>query len=237
VRRPWALALLLALAALPGCGGGGGGSTSAPASTSTAQKSASATERARPPKQQSHLPSQAVPNPTRQSAPEGAPTPGTKAVAPGVPVTRGGDNSIQAFGTEGAEAERSQAFSELRAYLGALGGREWARACALASGQLRQDLGRLVAQSPTPPGDAKKPKGCAATLEALLGAAAPQALREATQVGELLSFRVQGEYAYLIFRGAGGKAMFIAMADEEGKWKVNVPKPEEFTQASPGGSQ
>src|SRR5262249_1998769 len=156
-----------------------------------------------------------------QHVPEGHPTPGSRAVAPGVPVTKGGDNSIQAFGTEGEEDPRAQAISNLTAYLNARLQGGWARACSLASDQFREELKRLI-ESAKAKGAAKKPEGCPGTLALLTSPQARAELRRRFQVNEVLSFRIRGEYAYLIFRGEEGKAMFVAMADDGGQWKVNV---------------
>ena len=163
-----------------------------------------------------------------QRAPVGNPIPGSKAVAPGVPTVKGGDNSIQSFGTEGSEDPREQAVSNLLAYLDARLAGEFERACSLASEEFRQQLARLIANAKAK-GDAEKPQGCAETLALFTPDKAKAALREKSQVDEVLSFRIEGPYAYLIFKGAEGKAMFIAMADDGGEWKVNVPEPGAFT--------
>jgi hypothetical protein len=231
MRRLPAASLLFLLLALAGCGDGGEGTT-------TSATAPPAKQGVAPPAQGrafqgNQKGTEANPGEVRQHTAEGAPVPGAKAVAPGVPVTKGGDNSIQSFGAEGEEGQRQQALAGLRSYLSALRAGKWAQACALASTQFKRELAKLVAQAK----GKEKPKGCAATLQALLGGSPRAALGEAAQAGELLSFRVEGRYAYLIFRGAQGKAMFIAMANDEGKWKVNVLKPEPFGEASKGTSR
>jgi len=232
-----ALALLaaLALTALAGCGGGGGESTSA--STSAAQlgeKTPTA-----PPKQSSQDKQKqlsakhgegASPHPARQHVPEGHPTPGAKAVAPGVPTTKGGDNSVQAYGKEGQAGPRAQAVEDLTAYVAAFSAHEWAKACALASGEYRQQLAGLVANAKMK-GNTARPEGCPATLAALAGKA-PRGALDVSRVAKALSFRIEGAHAYLIYRSAEGKAMFVAMKEDEGEWKVNVLQPEPFN----GGS-
>lgn len=229
MRRSGACLTLLALLAIAGCGGGGStASTSTAPSTTAKQSTATATQKP-PPKAKSGSDSNPA-NPVRQHAAEGEPAPGAKAVAPGVPVTKGGDNSIQSFGAEGQEEQRTQALAELRSYLAALRDGESSRACALASREYKRDLAKLVAQAK----GKDKPKGCAQTLEALLGGFGA-GLREAAQVGELLSFRVEGKHAYLIYRGAKGQAMFIAMANDGGQWKVNVLQPESFSETTQAG--
>jgi hypothetical protein len=222
-------AAVLAVAVLAACGGEGGGATST-VSTAAQQRPADPGGASAPGGSRKSKVAEAPPTPKRQHSAEGSPTSGAKAVAAGVPVQDGGDNSIQTFGAEGAEEGRSQALAELRAYLGALANLEFGRVCALASSQYRQELAKLMTQA----GDtdaAARPDGCPATLAVLLGDRPTAALREISQIDKVLSFRVAGPYAYLIFKGSSPQVMFIAMAEEDGKWKVNVLKPEPFAQA------
>ncbi len=232
--RRIASSLLLAgatLALLSGCGGGDGeqGSSAARDQSAAAAKSkGDAAEQEKAQGQEESGAVEASPNPARQDVPVGSPTPGSKAVAPGVPVVKGGDNSIQTFGTEAEEAPRDQAVSNLLAYRDARLAGRFARACALASAEFRDQLVQLIASAKVK-GGAEKPEGCADILALFTPERDKAALRERFQLSEVLSFRARGDgYAYLIFKGAGGKPMFIAMADDEGRWKVNVPEPEAF---------
>ena len=161
-------------------------------------------------------------------------TPGQKAVAPGVPTSKGSDNSIQVFGTEGQQDDASQAARALSAYLAAVAAEEWDRACQQASAQFREELGKLIEQAKTK-GDAKKPQGCAEILELILGAAKGAATFAAQAPRKVLSFRVEAPYAYLIYEDTQGKIRFIAMAGEDGGWKVNVPQSSEL-QTAPGAT-
>jgi hypothetical protein len=225
-------AVLFALPCLGGCGGSSSGETQATTSTAAKASQATTTAPAQGGQGQAKAPQSSPPEPDPPIAARR--TPGSKAVAPGVPVTKGADNSVQAFGAEGQEGEAAQAYAELRSYLAALGAGEYAKACEVVSSQFREELEKLIEGAKVPEGQ-QKPQGCAQTLAALLGGASAKALAPITAVGELLSFRVGPDgYAYLIFRGEGGEAMFIAMAKEGGKWRVNVPKPEAFQSASQG---
>lgn len=73
---------------------------------------------------------------------------------------------------------------------------------------------------------------CTDTLRLFFNRARTAQLRRDAQVKALLSFRVDEkngkQYAYVIFRGAGGKVRFIAMANDDGEWRVNVAEPAEF---------
>ncbi len=157
----------------------------------------------------------------------GNPVPGAKAVAPDVPLTKGGDNSVQEFGTEGEATPRTQAVANATAYIASFSAQDWAEACSLASGEYRQQLAQLIANAKVK-GNGEKPEGCAATLEALFGKA-PKGALDAFRIEEVLSFRVRGDgYAYLIYKSTGGQTMFIAMAEDGGEWKVNVFQPQPF---------
>jgi hypothetical protein len=153
-----------------------------------------------------------------------------------VPVTSGGDNSIQTFGQEGEETQRQQATAELEAYLNARARGDWAGACNAASRQFSEELEKLIEGAKAKPG-AEKPEGCAGTLEALYGKTPASSFQEAAQIDRVLSFRVREDgYAYLIYESQG-EIKFIAMANDSGAWKVNVPQPASFEGASQGETQ
>jgi hypothetical protein len=220
---PLLLALLCALA-LGDCGGDS--STTASIETTTAPPPTATVPTPKPQAHNDSAPKRTTP--TNAPGDPGDPTPGEKAPAPGVPVTPQGDNSIQTFGTEGAETERSQAEADLKTYLDARASGDWAVACEAASKQLTEELAKLIERAKAKPGT-EKPKGCAGTLEALYGKAPPKTLKQAAQIGEVLSFRIREDgYAYLIFKDPKGEVKFIAMADDEGTWKVNTTEPAAF---------
>jgi hypothetical protein len=225
------LAVLGALA-LGGCGGEGDAGTTASSETTTGAPTTTAPE----PKPKAHTGSAPKrTTPTNAPGDPGDPTPGEKAPAPGVPVTPQGDNSIQTFGEEGQDSERQQAEGNLRSYLAARARGDWAGACNAASRQFSEELEKLIEGAKAKQG-AEKPEGCAETLELLYGKTPASAFQKAAQVDQVLSFRVRDDgYAYLIFESAG-EIKFIAMANEGGAWKVNVPEPASF-QASQGEAQ
>jgi hypothetical protein len=223
--RSLAVSALLAALLLAGCGGGED-SESTTSKTTTASKQAGTTTGSHERESPAKAPAPTPPNPDPPVATERVP--GSKAVAPDVPVTEGGDNSVQAFGTEGEEDQAAQATATLGAYLGARADKDWAAACKEASAQLIEELARLVERAKAK-GDAEKPKGCAETLALLSGEASEAALEEAAVIEQVLSFRIRDDgYAYLIYKGAQGKVKFIAMADDDGTWKVNTVEPSAF---------
>jgi hypothetical protein len=217
--------LVIGALALAGCGGGGDSTTAASSETTSSQTPGANAPKPKP----EAAKDEAAKRTTPHNAPgePGEPSAGEKAPAPGVPVTPQGDNSIQTFGTEAAETERQQAEADLREYLEARARGDWAAACEAASAQLTEELAKLIERAKAKPG-AEKPKGCPETLEALYGKATKQTLSQAAQIEEILSFRTREDgYAYLIYKSPEG-VKFIAMADDEGTWKVNTPEPAAF---------
>jgi hypothetical protein len=244
-RRSLLLALLLCLVLLlSACGGGEDpdsestqGATPPSAQADTSEGTATRQDQGQADEQGQSTAGEAPPKtPTEPNPPIAQErTPGSKAVAPGVPVTKGGDNSIQAFGSEGEEDEAEQAGASLKRYLDARASGDWPGACEAASAQMREELTVMIERAKAK-GDVEKPTSCAETLELFFGKTPQQALQEAARIDQVLSFRVQADgYAYLIFE-AEGKVKFIAMANEEGAWKPNTLEPEAF-QGPQGESQ
>ena len=223
------LLLLLGAIVIGGCGGGGDEESNSKAATEQVETTTEAGQR----QEGKEAPPQTPPEPNPPTATER--TPGSRAVAPGVPTTKGGDNSIQAFGTEGQSEEAAQAAANLRAYLSARVAGDWAAACAVVSQEFRKQLEMLIERAKAK--GAQKPEGCPETLELLFGKAASKALQEAAQVNRVLSFRVEESgYAYLIYEDAEGEIRFIAMANEDGAWKVNTIEPTGFPETEEQGS-
>ena len=145
-----------------------------------------------------------------------------------MPIQPAGDNSIQEFGSEGEVDQREQALATLEDFLKARAAGRWAEACAATSRQFKRQLASTAATLPKD----RQPKGCAATLEFFFKWVPQAALRAQAEVRELLSFRVRGRYAYIIFRGAEDKVGYIAMRNDDGVWKINTANPEAFPSAS-----
>jgi hypothetical protein len=166
--------------------------------------------------------------PARQDTSLGSPEPGAKAVAPGVPVQPAGDNSIQTFGVEGEDVAREQALAMLQTYLSARAAGRWAEACSVTSRQFKRELATLAATLPK----RTQPEGCAAALRFFLSWVPQAELNDSAEVKQLLSFRVRGRYAYIIFRGAEDEVSYIAMRNDDGVWRINTTNPEAFPTAA-----
>ena len=196
-----ALATTLALA-LTGCGGGGGETT--PASTS-AQSPTTARPRQAERRQGSAA---AKPSPQHNGPSERPPPqPGSKPAAPGVPTSKEGDNSIQTYGLEASNAERAQATALVQAYLNARASGNWAKVCSYLAAKPRAEQERFAGGAP-----------CAKAMASFAAHAQTSILEEEAQI-DVLSFRVGGKYAFLIYRRPDG-IWATALTREAGNWKV-----------------
>lgn len=178
--------LLLASLLLVGCGSGGG------ASSSTATGASSTVSVQKPPK-------------------PGAPRQGAAQFR-----TRGGDNSIQEFGTEADESELRAAAVVLHDLLAARAAGRWARACSDLSASFKRSLTQLASRSRQAQGG-----GCAAALKALSAGVPPTALAEAT-IADAGALRREGARGFLLYYGAHHTPYGIPVAREGGSWRVGA---------------
>jgi hypothetical protein len=232
--------LVLLLLALQGCGGGGEeASTSSVTAKQQAPAEAQAESGSQAQSEQGHESSQHPAQPPAPSPhePVAGPVPGAKAVAPGVPTAKGGDNSIQTFGAEGQRNEATQALGAFDEFMRARLAGDWQAACEAASQQFRKQLGQVVEHAKPEKEGVQIPEGCAGTFELISGGAPAAPLRPIAQVKRELSFRIRGDdYAYLIYEDGEEAIRFIAMARENGVWRVNTLEPTVLPEAGDQGS-
>jgi hypothetical protein len=171
-----AAALVLVLA---GCGDGG------ETTTSSAEGESTAPQRATKPAAEKPKGAAALPRPN--------PKPGSKAAAPGVPVSAEGDNSIQVYGREASDAERAKLSALVHSYLNARAAGEWAEVCTALTAKTRAEQIRFA------PGSGN----CAEALAFFAKDADPATLRSEAQV-EVLSLRIDPRNAFLIYRRPDG---------------------------------
>lgn len=136
---------------------------------------------------------------------------------------RGGDNSIQDFGSEAGGSEFERAAAALHGYLDARAQGAWAAACSYLSSDTRRMLAKFASQSKR-----LKGRGCAATLAAF-SAGAKGALRAEANRADAGSLRVEGERGFVIYRGVEKTVFAIPMAREDGGWKVAALAPTPLT--------
>jgi hypothetical protein len=155
-----------------------------------------------------------------------APTEGSEAPAPGVETVKGGDNSVQTYGTEASEEERTEAAIALQAFLNARLQGDWEGICeALAQPALAQ-LDKFIKRAQSEGKDV----GCAGALAILDQGTAQSQLRQEAEITEVLSFRggghIPSDPSYLIFIGPPGKTLYsMPMYLEGGTWKVGMALP------------
>ena len=223
-----ALTVAAALA-LAGCGGdddsatttgtGGGAATVRTDDLSPQQQKRLEQLRERAEQKEQKQPARAVPfrEPTGPAPTSSAslPNEGEKSVTPGVPTTKGGDNSIQMSGVEGPAAERVQAAKVAKAYFDARAAGEWARACSYLMEPLERQLLAFGDQA------RGRELDCAAVMRAFTARVPDRVLREAADI-RVISLRVNGDGAFLLYRDGTGEAMVLAMGREDGFWKVGA---------------
>jgi hypothetical protein len=143
------------------------------------------------------------------------PEEGSKKAAPGVPVSRGGDNSIQTWGRESSAQERDEVTAILQAFLDARAAADWATACSYLAAEQRAEFESLGN------GDKRGNAACAETMRAFAVGVPPSAYDEEAQIDYVLSLRVGEGHAFLIYtRPDTSKIYANALREEDGTWKV-----------------
>jgi hypothetical protein len=127
---------------------------------------------------------------------------------------KGGDNSIQEFGSEATGSDFNKAAAALHNFLDARAEENWAAACSYASKGVIQSLETLAVRSKQ-----GNDSSCAASQEALFGGAPSSELARAAEA-DVESLRTEGDRAFIIYREAEGAVAAISMAKEGGIWKV-----------------
>jgi len=227
LKRPPILLAALALAAalaLGGCGGGdegdGGEATSQGRGATSAQQGAAGPRGGSGPGGGGGGEGEGLrgPGPARAPADPASlpePTEGSKRAAPGVPTSKGGDNSIQTWGLEASAAEREEVTATLQAFYDARARAEWARACThLAARQKAELAGFIRGRS----GNA----ACAEAMGALAEGIPPEAFAREARIDYVLSARAgRRDTAFLIYTRTGEDKVYAnAFAEEDGAWKV-----------------
>jgi hypothetical protein len=144
------------------------------------------------------------------------PNEGGKAPAPAVPLARGGDNSIQTFGVEAPSADRVEAARVFQAYLDARAAGDWALACSYMSEAIRTQLEQFGSQ-----GGSSRSLDCAEVTRGFTAGVSREILRKAADIN-VLSMRVEGGQAFLLYKDGDGLPSAVPMNEEGGNWKVSA---------------
>ena len=127
--------------------------------------------------------------------------------------TKGGDNSLQDHGSEASADELAQAAAALHGYLDARAAGAWRDACSYMVSGIAEGLAQFA-------GGARR-QGCPELLAAL-SAGMPESVRRTITEADVGSLRVDGDSAFLLFRGADNTVYFMPMGNEDGEWKVGA---------------
>jgi len=215
-----ALAVLLLALGLAACGGGSDestGSTSGEAAKEQSERSPSGSGSAK---------SEANGGGGKESEPEGPSGKGEAAKFKSKQhsdsgggaqqfVQKGGDNSVQEFGTEAEPQEFDAAATALHDFLDARAEGNWAAACEYMAKSVVESFEKLAAQAKQ-----IEDKSCAGVLEKLVNPAAKAAMKLEAEKANVGSLRVEGDRSFIIYRGIRGTVLSMPMASEDGQWKV-----------------
>ena len=126
-------------------------------------------------------------------------------------IVKGGDNSVASFGEESDESELREAAEAVHGFYAARAEGNWADACARFVGAAAQTarrprhLGRFE-ELPRVPRSFTTPLSDAAWAQ--------------IATVDAVSLRLDGEQAFLLYRGAGGDVYTMPLREEDGEWKV-----------------
>jgi hypothetical protein len=144
--------------------------------------------------------------------PDSSPQENSKAAAPGVPTSKQGDNSIQTWGLEASSAERTHLTTVVQAFLDARAEANWARACSYLAAEQRKGFEDVVKKSGT--------AACAEGMAAFANEVPVSAFAHEAEILKVLSLRVGGGHAFLIYTRPGGRIYATALGREGSVWKV-----------------
>jgi hypothetical protein len=128
--------------------------------------------------------------------------------------TKGGDNSIQEFGSESDETELQEAAEVVHNFHVARAEEDWDIACSYLAKSNIEQLEQLASQSPQ-----FKGSGCPPILKAFTRPLPAAIQREITTI-DAGSLRREGEQGFLIYYGADRETYAMPLREEGGSWKV-----------------
>lgn len=128
---------------------------------------------------------------------------------------KGGDNSVQEYGTEAEPTELNAAAVALHNFLDARAAGDWAAACGYLSKTTTEGFEKLAAQAKQ-----VEDTSCAGILGKLTNPAAKQSMQAEAEQANVGSLRIEGGRAFVIYTGIGGTVLAMPMASEGGVWKV-----------------
>lgn len=128
---------------------------------------------------------------------------------------KGGDNSVQEFGSEADTSERDAAAVVLHNFLDARAAGDWPAACSYMTRSTIKSFEELGAQSKR-----IEDTSCPGVLEKLTSLAVKKAMRDEADQADVGSLRIEGDRGFIIYRGPDNTVLAMPMANEDGVWKV-----------------
>jgi hypothetical protein len=129
-------------------------------------------------------------------------------------ANKGGEASIEEFGSEAGGSDRQQILAVFTDYMNAIADKDYGAACSHLSATVQSSLKQIA-------GKALGGKGCSAILPKLLAPTAPQVAREQAN-GKITKVRVEGDRAFVVFHAPGAKLYQLTMVEEDGEWKATT---------------
>ncbi len=200
VSRPLtALALSAALALLiAACGSSSSSTTTATPSTQASTPGATTTTST--PSSEASTPTttpQSTPSSTTPSTPSSSQSP---------------ENSIKGYGSAASSAQKTALATAAFSFFKAMAASDYPKICTDISASNRKELQAFSKAKP-------KLASCPAVLKTLIGTrGVPEAKKAAA--GKLISVRVKGPTAFVIFAPKGGKPSYFVLKREAGAWRA-----------------
>lgn len=154
------------------------------------------------------------------------PKEGSKEPAPGVPTSKGGDNSIQTWGLEASAGEREQVTADLQAFFDARVNGEWARACSYLVARSRSTFEGV--------GGGRGNAACGRGMGALNRGVSSRVFEQEAKIEDVLSLRVDERFAFLIYTRGDGMLYAIGFEHEDDAWKIVSVSPNELGRVASG---
>ncbi len=126
--------------------------------------------------------------------------------------------NIQTYGVAADKSDRAAVAATLRGYFGARARGDWARSCTYLATRTQRELQQFTSLTPQLKG-ADCGKRVAFVTTAM---PAEQKATSTAAVTAILSVRIQGDTAYVLYRSAGGIESAIPMVREGSGWKVGA---------------
>jgi hypothetical protein len=130
---------------------------------------------------------------------------------------KGGDNSIQEYGSEADASELDAVAAVMHDFLDARAAGDWSAACKYISKKTIDSFNQQISSQSNP----GEKLGCAKVLELLINPAAKKLMTTEAAKADVRSVRIEGKQAFAIYTATGNTALAMPMEREgSGAWKV-----------------